>query len=547
MESVCIECEQCGSQLRVHKEHAGTRCQCSQCGHLVFAPSSLFPIAASGPAADGYTLSPEAPVSDTVEHARSRIEDPSRALMKKLVAPGAVSRMPSTPAGRAAAAKAFAASTRSTAPRKVDLQARQQQVLASISGKFEPIDTTFAYRAWSCVAALAMIALPVAYVGLIVLLAAGVGYHVMFHGEMLQEAGGSGTLAVFAAYLAPVFAGAVAILFLVKPLLAQPANYVRSRSLSRKSDPVLFAFVEKLCATIHAPIPSRIEVDHEVNASASFEAGWRGIFDGRLTLTLGMPLAAGLSLEQFGGVISHELGHFTQRGGMRLSYVVRFISAWFNRVVFERDEWDLWLERAHRGRDWRLAAVILASQACVWLTRRVLWILMQCGNLVSGLLQRQMEFNADLHEIRFAGSQAFEGTQLRLRLLNQAAEQARRDLADYFENGELPDNLSQLIQSRVDRLPREAVDAAQEAIREDTASWWSTHPSDQARVEAAQREDAPGLFHCAGPASILFTDFDGLCRNVTWDLYRGLFGVHFDPKSMDATEMLLAREAAVAK
>jgi hypothetical protein len=38
--------------------------------------------------------------------------------------------------------------------------------------------------------------------------------------------------------------------------------------------------------------------------------------------------------------MAHEFGHFAQSGGMRLTFIVRSINAWFGRVVHERDEWD---------------------------------------------------------------------------------------------------------------------------------------------------------------------------------------------------------------
>ena len=38
--------------------------------------------------------------------------------------------------------------------------------------------------------------------------------------------------------------------------------------------------------------------------------------------------------------MAHEFGHFTQGFGMRISYLVRSISWWFTRVVYQRDQWD---------------------------------------------------------------------------------------------------------------------------------------------------------------------------------------------------------------
>src|SRR5690606_33534294 len=102
----------------------------------------------------------------------------------------------------------------------------------------------------------------------------------------------------------------------------------------------IWALVERICAAVRAPVPRTIAVDADVNASASFERGWLGFFTGNLRLTIGLPLVTGLRLDELAGVLAHEFGHFAQGGGMRVSFVVRSISGWFARVVYERDSWD---------------------------------------------------------------------------------------------------------------------------------------------------------------------------------------------------------------
>lgn len=72
---------------------------------------------------------------------------------------------------------------------------------------------------------------------------------------------------------------------------------------------------------------------------------------------IGMPLVAGLDMRQFAGVLAHEFGHFSQGVGMRLTYIIRSISHWFTRVVYERDSWDEWLARSTDNLDLRIAWV----------------------------------------------------------------------------------------------------------------------------------------------------------------------------------------------
>src|SRR6185503_19433346 len=93
-------------------------------------------------------------------------------------------------------------------------------------------------------------------------------------------------------------------------------------------EPLLFNFVKRICALVGAPAPCRVDVDCQVNASASLR---RALWSKDLVLTIGMPLASGLNMPQFAGVLAHEFGHFAQGAGMRLTYIIRQINFWFAR------------------------------------------------------------------------------------------------------------------------------------------------------------------------------------------------------------------------
>ena len=80
---------------------------------------------------------------------------------------------------------------------------------------------------------------------------------------------------------------------------------------------------------------------------------------------------------------------------MRLSFIIRSINMWFMRVVYERDAWDERLEYLSQSIDIRVSWVLYLARLFVWLTRKILWLLMMVGHLVSGFLMRQMEVDAD--------------------------------------------------------------------------------------------------------------------------------------------------------
>jgi hypothetical protein len=165
------------------------------------------------------------------------------------------------------------------------------------------------------VVAIAMLLLPLVYLSLVAGAAAVVWWHITANTWIVSSAS-QWQLMV---YLGPAIIGIVLVFFMVKPVLARPAKRPESIPISRAEEPGLFEFIEQICRQVCSPVPWRIQVDCQVNASASFVPGVMGFVDRRLVLTIGLPLVAGLSIRELGGVIAHEFGHFAQGGGMRLT------------------------------------------------------------------------------------------------------------------------------------------------------------------------------------------------------------------------------------
>ena len=262
----------------------------------------------------------------------------------------------------------------------------------------------------------------------------------------------------------------------------------------------MFEFVDRICQAVGAP-PARIDIDCQVNAAAGFRRGIWSMAGSDLVLLIGMPLVVGLNLAEFAGVLAHEFGHFSQGAGMRLSFVIRSINDWLTRVVYERDAWDQWLANTASELDLRIGCVFYAAMLGVWLTRKILWVFMMLGHIISAYLLRQMEFDADRHEARLAGRDAFVSTEQRMALLNVASSRAFSDLNEYHREGRLTDDLPQQIVASIALLPAE-VHQALDAIRDNTRTGlFDTHPASRDRIASVEVENAPGLFHVNCPAS----------------------------------------------
>ena len=369
------------------------------------------------------------------------------------------------------------------------------------------------YQIGLAVVAVVMVLLPAIYASLILLVGWGVWHHATSHFFLLRGEGGWWFRLPL--YFGPMLAGQVLIISMVKPLLAGRPPAPPAVALDADEERSLFAFIARVCRTVGAPLPYRVEVNCAVNAAAGLRRGAASLLGRDMTLTLGLPLVAGLSTRQFAGVLAHEFGHFSQVAGMRLTYVIRETTGWFSRAVDECDRLRFALAGAARaarfpfGLRWRLV------RGCVSLSRGILWALAYVGHAVSCYMLRQMEYDADRYECRVAGSEAFRETMLRLRELNLAGQVASAALTQSWRAQRLPDSLPLFIVGTLPEVPPEAREETRRIVADSRTGLFDTHPCDPDRIRAAEALAAPGIVRSTEPATALFRDFASLSRQVT--------------------------------
>ncbi len=407
-------------------------------------------------------------------------------------------------------------------------ETRTHPAVEALQGSITRTNVNFTYRLGLVVVAIAMVLLPVIYIALIV----GVAYLIYLYIpeglELFVQS--SGTLFIWRAlvFATPIIAGVIVIFFMIKPLFARRGAEMQPLTIDPAEQKDVYDFVHGLCGVVGAPLPRRIDVDCDVNASAAFERGVLGIASGPLILTIGLPLVAGLDLRALAGVLAHELGHFSQGAGMRLSYVIRRVNFWFARVVYERDAWDERLGIWAEGADARVLLILKLTRGLVWLTRRILWALMMVGHGISCFLMRQMEFDADRYQARVSGSQTVESTLLSLHRLGVGAMASLDVLAHAWEEKRLPDDLPQLRVQLAERLSSEDVAKIEEELADSKTGFFDTHPAEADRIAHARLEPGAGLIHVEGPATSLFREFEQLSRSATLRYYEDVVGDEAD-------------------
>ncbi len=371
--------------------------------------------------------------------------------------------------------------------------------------------------------AVIMIFLPMIYIGFVASAIYGVYWYVV-HAKVLVS-GFTGGIYVYIfrliAYFGPLFGGAVAVFFMFKPLFARSPKRPEALTLNPALEPKLFQFIAHVSDLVSAPMPKRIDLNCELNASAGFRRGWLSFFGNDLVLTIGLPLVAGMDIRQFAAVIAHEFGHFTQGTAMRFGYIVDRIDRWFVRVVYERDSWDEMLDEwSNSIEDSRLAMVLWCAHIAVWFSRQILRLLMLCGHAVSCFLSRQMEFHADSCAINVSGSEKFESMLIRLReqdILHSLAYQSFQQF--WKKKNQVPDNIPEYLLKLERQMPKSFFDQARNTLLNETAGLWTTHPTAAQRIQKCRQQEAVGIFNLEMPATVLFSDFIGTSRTVTYMHY----------------------------
>lgn len=558
---VSIECPNCDAVLRVSEKQVGKKGKCPRCSTVFPLTETVLEVAKlpggmveSRPAAPAQKpvpkVAPAAPAPAAMaplQPMKTRVEEEDEddspyelagASTKKAktvkVREGA---LPSMGVNAKGVAEAAAPTRRTLTP---------AQILSAFDEEIEPVRPSVMYRVWIVLVAFIMLLLPIVYACLVALVIAGLVYHAVHDIAIFQMAGnGRGAFKVaLVLYVTPLVVGAVVVGFMLKPFFAKPAKRQKQRELDPSNEPLLFAFVDGVCTTVNAPRPARIAVDCQVNASAHREGGFLGLIGGDLVLTVGLPLAAGLDLKQFAGVLAHEFGHFAQGAGMRLSMLIWKVNRWFARVVYERDEWDQTLENwVQSGEIW-IKLLGLVAKLAVWLTRRVLWVLMMVGHMASSFLSRQMEYDADRYKARMIGAEAFAGAMRRVQVLSLAENGAYADLRTSWQQQRLPDNFPKLVVANVPQIPPPMLEAFEESMENARTGLFDTHPALKDRIANAEAE-APegGIFDLKGPATELFRDFDGAAKQATYAFYRTMLGPQIKEDQLFAVAELVESQA----
>ncbi|MBX7097423.1 MAG: M48 family metalloprotease [Myxococcaceae bacterium] len=238
---------------------------------------------------------------------------------------------------------------------------------------------------------------------------------------------GGNAVAAFFLSLPPLFFFA----FMVRGLFAvKTSGKDQLVELKPESEPLLFAFLDRLAQETRSPRPRRVYVSARVNAAVFYDLSFKNLlFPSQKNLELGLGLVNVLTLDELKAVIAHELGHFAQ-STMAVGRWVYLAEQIAGHIVASRGIFDRFLAGISRI-DLRLAWIGWLLRLLVWALRAVLDTCFRVVVLAHRALSREMEFQADRVAVAVSGSDSLVHALHRLRGADEAW-----DLAANFAVGE---------------------------------------------------------------------------------------------------------------
>ncbi|MDP1797306.1 MAG: M48 family metalloprotease [Planctomycetaceae bacterium] len=399
-------------------------------------------------------------------------------------------------------------------PSKVDphdAKAVMRALLSGFTGTVSRRRPTWGYRITLLFTAIALCLLLLVYIALI----AGAGYGVYWYAITVLPTGfhfrGRAGVFLLVAHAAVLISGVLLVFSMIAPLFTRTEDDDDGMTVSPSEAPVLHSFVAKLSEVLGAPKPVEIRLMLSPNASAGYRGGMWGLLRKQLVLTIGGPLLAGMTTQQIAGVIAHELGHFSQGGGMLLNHFVMQMARWFALAASTQQGFS----NAMADSDGDDHAIVAIFRFVFWLTQLlgslVFWGFALVGLALSMFVSRRQEFDADRYEAEIAGSSAFFGTTRRMielalgeSLIFQRG--AGAILATLNEAGGV-ENLASEVVAAADLLAEESAPVIEAALQAPTG-WLDSHPGIRDRVQAVRARPQPGLFAVKLPGYALYPRFN---------------------------------------
>jgi Zn-dependent protease with chaperone function len=235
--------------------------------------------------------------------------------------------------------------------------------------------------------------------------------------------------------------GLMVIFFLIKFIFSN--NKVdRSRFLEIKKTeyPDLFDFIKKLSKETKTPMPKKIYLTQDVNASVFYNSSFFSMFlPVRKNLLIGMGLVNSINMSEFKAIIAHEFGHFSQHSMSLGTYVYNVNKIIYN-MLFDNQGYANSLD------NWASASGYFAifANITIKIVQGIQWILQKVYIIVNKAnlsLSRQMEYHADSVSAFVCGPNHLITSLYRLETADACYNQLLNLYSGWIKENLKPDNI----------------------------------------------------------------------------------------------------------
>jgi hypothetical protein len=460
--AVTVTCTKCAHTLKAKDVLAGKKVMCPKCQAIILVPALAKVAESSSPGATG-----QSPTAAT--------------------------------AARGGGPKPAAAAAR---PRAMT----SEQLAAALGGQIALPRVSLARKVGTLLVLLVLLVLLAAYLAIL----AAVAWLVFWLAT--HDFGSS----VPSAAVSLAMAGAALVfLCLLRPLFMPHQRSVKSYSLRPGQEPVVAELVERIGKLLNAPLPTTIQID--CSPRLSLDRAGR-------TLTLGLGLVAGLTIEQLAGLVAGQLAQHRRGAASGPMNLTRAINGWLWRTVYQQDRFEQWITRVNLRPGFHLGRLVLPLRPLSFLARAAVWVPMFIGNTVAAALVRRTELDADLCAARLVGQQTQVENIDRVKIVEYTWEGILAEVSFLFKEQKLPDSLPHELAARMRDITPELAAALIESVIKPEEIPFDSRPSEAERRAAVAAEPAKGVLSCPLPAAALWTDFGKLARDVSFEYYSAALG-----------------------
>ncbi len=322
----------------------------------------------------------------------------------------------------------------------------------------------------------------------------------------------------------------VKIFFIKK--IQQPISVV----LTKKKEPQLYSFIEKICSSIGAKNPVLIEATCGTTISIEYKKGFLSFLEEQKTLSISLPLFKQYTLPEFASVVSSEVAHYNESVRSQIYYFIKNIVTLFYNASHKNDAIDEYVNTTKNT----TTNILLISLLYLLLffniiSKKISLIFYTISHAISKSYLSSMDYEADRIASQLVGSEVIESALFKQHLVNLAWQEAYDLLLKEQKpkSNSLPNDFIQLVSHIINNKTPEELNKWKNTITHSSVSSYSpTKPSLSERIQQIRRKNFKCSFTSDKNALSLLQNVDEYSKVLTTRLYREQIQLSFSSEDL---------------